>query len=79
MHHASAPQASCRPSSERPVDVSRVAMMMAVFSRTIIATGKMSANERIVKYDQYVVSMSPSRCKKKFAHFFYYFKNDWKF
>lgn len=56
---ASAPQASCRPISERPVDVSRVAIMIAVFNRTIIETGKMSASDRMAKYDQYVTSMSP--------------------
>lgn len=50
--HAKAPQANCRPISERPDDVSRVAIITAVFKSTIIDTGKMSAIERINKYDQ---------------------------
>lgn len=64
MPQASAPHANCRPISERPVDVSRVAIMIAVFNRTMIETGKMSAIDRMTKYDQYVTSMSPSICAK---------------
>lgn len=52
MPHASAPQANCRPISERPDDVSRVAIITAVFKSAIIETGKISAMERINKYDQ---------------------------
>lgn len=54
--HAKAPHASCRPISERPDDVSRVAIITAVFNSTIIDTGKISAIERINRYDQYVCS-----------------------
>lgn len=65
MAHAIAPHVSCRPISERPDDVSRVAIMMAVFNKTIMDTGKMSASDRIAKYVQKVASGSPSICKRK--------------
>lgn len=50
--HAKAPQANCRPISDRPLDVSLVAIITAVFKSTMIETGKISAIERINKYDQ---------------------------
>lgn len=52
MHQASAPHANWRPISERPDDVSRVAIIIAVFNKTITDTGTMSAKERIIRYDQ---------------------------
>lgn len=52
MPQAKAPQANWRPISERPDDVSRVAIIAAVFKSTMIATGHMSASERVNKYDQ---------------------------
>lgn len=58
--HAIAPHANCRPISDRPVDVSRVAIITAVFNSTMTDTGMISAIERINKYDQYVTSISPS-------------------
>lgn len=58
--HAIAPHVSCFPISDRPDDVSRVAIMIAVFNKTIIDTGKMSASDRIDKYVQKVASGSPS-------------------
>lgn len=54
------PQANWRPTSPRPVDVSRVAMIMAAFNNVIAAAGKISATERIIKYDQKVRSTSPT-------------------
>lgn len=59
-----APQANWRPTSARPDDVSRVAIMMAVFNSVIIDTGKRSAMMRMVRYDQYVTKRSPSICEK---------------
>lgn len=58
-----APQANWRPTSARPDDVSRVAIMMAVFSNVMIDTGNKSAMIRMAKYDQYVTKRSPSICK----------------
>lgn len=71
LPHARAPHANWRPISERPVDVSRVAIITAVFNSTMIETGKISAIDRINRYDQYVTSMSPSICirREKRKHF----------
>lgn len=57
-------ETSCRPTSPRPVDVSRVAMIMAAFKRVMTAAGKMSATLRMIRYDQKVTCTSPTICRK---------------
>lgn len=58
--HPRDPQAYWCPTSPRPVLVSRVAIRIEVSSNTSAARGKISDNNRMEKYDQTVVSTSPS-------------------